>query len=104
MQKQVKITVVRKYFFKDLIDQFLNNPDSVEECDFFNEGDTFIFEGNAEMPKGFCPWAWIDIYHSVSSISKGATLSDWYNQEGMSIVCCSDGLRPVIFKIESIDS
>ncbi len=30
-------------------------------------------------------------------------MKGWMNQENVMITCCSDGTRPVIFKIERID-
>ena len=38
-REKVKITVVKKEFFKDLAEEYLT------------EGDTFLFEGNAQMPE-----------------------------------------------------
>jgi len=55
------------------------------------------------MPEGFCPWAWIDIYRSVSALSAGATYTPWNNKDSIQILCCTDGVRPVVFAIEAID-
>ena len=55
------------------------------------------------MPERFCPWAWIDIYHNVSAISTEATYAPWNKKEGQTIVCCTVGIRHVIFKIELIE-
>lgn len=66
------------------------------------EGDVFIYEGGAEMPDGFCPWAWIDIYGGVSAKAAGATYTPWYNKDGVQVLCCTDGIRPVIFAVETI--
>ena len=64
--KNVKITVLRKGFYPDLIREHLTEPPEECVCDFFREGDQFLYTGGAEMPAGFCPWAWIDLYRSVS--------------------------------------
>lgn len=56
------------------------------------------------MPEGFCPWAWIDIYQSVNAISAGATFAPWNRRDGQTIVCCTDGIRPVVFKVEAIEN
>ena len=56
-------------------------------------GDEFIYEGSAKMPEGFCPWAWIDIYRSVSAMSSGSSCKPWNN---------TDGIRPVVFNVEAI--
>lgn len=99
---KVQITVLKKHFFQELADEYLHNSDSVQSCPILDEGMKFIYEGGANMPNGFCPWAWIDIYKTVSAISFGATFSSWYNKKNMSIECCTDGVRPVIFKIEGL--
>ena len=78
-------------------------PQPPEECvcDFFREGDQFLYTGGAEMPAGFCPWAWIDLYRSVSALSCGASYTPWQRREGVNVVCCTDGLRPVTFLLEA---
>ena len=98
----VRITVLRKQLYEDLAIRFLNQPPCQCACDFFQEGDTFLYTGGAEMPDGFCPWAWIDIYRSVSALSCGATYTPWHKQEGTEVVCCTDGIRPVTFLLETV--
>lgn len=100
--KRVKITVLRKEYYSDLAEEYLTDGKETGSCSLLNEGDEFIFEGSATMPEGFCPWAWIDIYHSVSAISSGSTYAPWNKKDGQTIVCCTDGIRPVIFKVEAI--
>lgn len=51
------------------------------------------------MPEGFCSWAWADIQRDVLVVMSGGSIS-WFNRKNMSIVCCTDALRPVVFKIE----
>ncbi|OUN83551.1 TIGR04076 family protein [Flavonifractor sp. An52] len=101
--KQVKITVLRKQLYSDLVRRYLTEPPEECVCDFFEEGDTFLYTGGAEMPAGFCPWAWIDIYRSVSALSCGATYTPWQKDEGATVVCCTDGIRPVTFLLEAVD-
>lgn len=101
--KNVKITVLKKHFYEDLADAYLTEGRAVGPCPLLEEGDTFLFEGSAVMPKGFCPWAWIDIYRGISAISAGATYTPWNNKDGLQILCCIDGVRPVIFSLEAVD-
>lgn len=101
--KKVKITVLKKNFYTDLADAYLTDGQAVGPCPLLEEGDTFLYEGNAIMPKDFCPWAWIDIYRGVSAISLGAICTPWYNKDGMQILCCTDGVRPVIFSVEAVE-
>ena len=101
--KKVKITVLKKEFYPDLADTYLTEGRTVGPCPLLEEGDVFIFEGEAKMPEGFCPWAWMDIYGGVGAISAGATYTPWNNKDGMTILCCTDGIRPVIFTVEAMD-
>jgi uncharacterized repeat protein (TIGR04076 family) len=103
MMKKVKITVLRKLFYRDLAETYLTEGTKVGACPILNEGEEYIFTGQAIMPQGFCQWAWIDIYKSVNALSAGATFTPWNNKDSMQIYCCTDGIRPVIFKIEALD-
>lgn len=101
--KKVRITVLRKEFYKDFAEEYLTEGAQAGSCVLLNEGDTFLFEGNAQMPEGFCPWAWIDIYQSVNAISSGSTFTPWNRRDSQTIVCCTDGIRPVVFKVEAVE-
>ena len=101
MQK-VKITVIKKAFYSELAECYLTDGQDAR-CSLVNEGDVFVYNGGAEMPKGLCPWAWIDLYSSINALSAGATCTPWQKRDGMSIVCCRDGVRPVSFLLEAID-
>jgi len=101
--KNVKITVLKKMFYSDLADTYLTEGKEVGPCPLLDENDSYIFTGNAVMPEGFCPWAWIDIYRSVNALSAGATYTPWNNKDNTQIICCTDGIRPVVFSIEALD-
>ncbi len=100
--KKVKITVIRKDFYPELADRYLTEGRSVGPCPLLEVGDSFVYTGSAVMPEGLCPWAWIDIYRSVSAISGGSTNAPWNNRDGQTIVCCTDGIRPVVFCVEAM--
>ena len=101
--KRVKITVLRKEFYPEYADAYLTEGREVGPCPLLEAGDTFVFEGGAQMPEGFCPWAWADIYNSVSALAAGASYSPWNNREGQTIVCCTDGIRPVVFELHAME-
>ncbi|AFL99897.1 TIGR04076 family protein [Desulfitobacterium dehalogenans ATCC 51507] len=101
--KKVRITVIRKEFYPEFADRYLTGGKNVGPCPLMNEGDIFLYEGGAEIPKGFCPWAWIDIYRGVNALSAGATYKPWNNQDGVQILCCTDGIRPVVFLVEAVN-
>ena len=92
--KRVKITVLRKEFYPDFADEYLTEGREAGPCGLLNVG-------GAQMPEGFCPWAWIDIYHSVTSVAAGGTYKPWNRKDGQTIVCCTDGIRPVVFRVET---
>ena len=71
--KRVKITVLRKEFYPEYADAYLTEGREVGPCPMLEVGDEFVFEGGAQMPEGFCPWAWVDIYNSVSALAAGAS-------------------------------
>jgi len=99
--KKVEIKVLRKCFHADLAEEYLTDEKDAGPCPLIEEGDSFLYEGSAIMPDGFCPWAWIDVYRAVNAISLGATYTPWQKKEGTTIQCCPDGVRPVIFAIKA---
>lgn len=101
--KKVKITVLRKAFYEDFAESYLTDGKEAGACVMLDEGDVFVFDGHAEMPEGFCPWAWIDIYRGVSSLSSGANYEPWVSRAGAHVLCCTDGVRPVTFLLETLD-
>ena len=101
--KQVKITVLRKHLHRDIAEKYLTDYPNVE-CDFFQEGDTYLYTGEAVMPEGFCPWAWVDIYSRVAALSAGGSHTPWQKRDGVNIVCCLDGVRPVTFLLEAAEN
>jgi uncharacterized repeat protein (TIGR04076 family) len=94
--RQVKITVVKKIFNKDLADKYTYDPSAWHECDHFNVGDVFITDMDRpwDMPEGFCGWAWADIQKLVYGIARDG--------QPCFVTCCTDGYRPVFFQLEKI--
>lgn len=101
--KNVRITVLKRCFDEGLADSYLTEGCAVGPCPLLKEGDSFLYEGGAVMPEGFCPWAWIDVYRGVNAVSAGASYAPWNNRDGMQILCCTDGVRPVVFAIEAVE-
>lgn len=97
MGYDVKITVLKRLFHKDLIEKYTDKPKEWVPCDVFKEGQEFIVSENVPwvMPKGFCGWAWADIQKIVWAIARGGPKRF--------VTSCTDGYRPVIFKIERIE-
>ena len=103
---KVKITVLKKECYKDLQQEYLQNPES-GKCEFFEEGQVFIVdnEGFFRMMNGkFCSEAWDCISRYVyAALQGGSIMKGWTKDEKVMITCCNDGTRPVIFKLERID-
>ena len=99
----VKITVLKKAFYPEMADQYIIEGRDIGPCPLCEEGDSYVFKGSAEMPVGLCPWAWIDIYRTISAMASGATNSSWNNKPNQEVVCCTDGVRPVTFLVERIE-
>lgn len=95
-----KITVVRRMLNQDLIDQYANSR-ITSACTRFADGQEFVCT-DLNMPPGFCHWAWADIQRDAMIISMGGNMP-WVKQPGVQIAACSDGFRPVIFKIERVE-
>jgi uncharacterized repeat protein (TIGR04076 family) len=74
-RKKVKITVVKKLSAEGIYGKNLPvTPKYPHLCDRFTEGQEFIVGDTGAMPEGFCPWA-----------------------------CCTDAIRPVMFKVERLE-
>ena len=96
---KVKITVLRKLNTGDIRQEYGENVEG--ECPAFEVGQEFVVEDLA-MPNGFCPWAWADIQRDIVHLALNGDIP-WIKKKGTMISCCTDGLRPVIFKIERIE-
>ena len=100
--KKIKITVVKKFVAEDLVKDFADEETKNKGfglCDAFEMGQEYILE-KPNVPDGFCAWAWADINRDVIAMMGGADFP-WL-KDGVAIACCTDGLRPVVFKIERI--
>ncbi|TLN06386.1 TIGR04076 family protein [bacterium] len=94
---KVKITVLKRTFNKDAVDECASGP--WEPFSMFKGGQEFTVDG-LFMPQGFCSWAWADIEKYVQVLVHGGNFSG--SKEGMTVACCTDGYRPVIFKLEKL--
>lgn len=50
---KVKITVLKKEFYKDYAEEYLTNGVLAGSCPELEIGDEFIYEGGAKMPMAF---------------------------------------------------
>ena len=101
-QFDVKITVAKKLSTSDVFGK--NMPkisgDVEEVCPRFKEGDVYISE-KGSCPQGFCSWAFADIQRDIIHLRLAGSYP-WIKEEGVAYSCCTDGLRPVVFRLERI--
>ena len=101
---ELKITVMKtlntqEVLGKERAEELGIKPNNI--CPMMAEGDVFTVSEKGRVPEGFCTWMWHDIYPEVITLRMGGNFP-WMKEEGTIIVCCSDGIRPVIAKIERI--
>ena len=97
-----RITVLKRTQNKDIAEQYAVNGENMSPCNLLSDNQEFIFDGY-NYPEGFCSWAWADIQRDAALLANAEANPCWLNQKGITITCCTDGFRPVIFKIERIE-
>lgn len=99
--KRVKITVMRKACYKDLIEKY-ENP-ITHACDM-KEGQVFIADG-WQKPDGFCDSACDSVSSFVMALAHGAEdfYDGWMKNKKSAMLSCNDGFRPVSFLLETMD-
>lgn len=104
-RSRVKITVLKRVDPSVIFNGDVPNRPGTDEkytvCTWCEEGQEWISE-NGRMPEGFCNWAWRDIYKDLSILRFGGNVTPWM-EEGKMITCCTDGVRPVSFKMERVE-
>jgi uncharacterized repeat protein (TIGR04076 family) len=102
MLYKLKITVLKTDFDADIADEYRNPQAHYGPCNIFEAGQEIEVEKWWEIPEGFCEWAWIDIQKPLFALATGAQLDPWMKDPNTWIACCTDGVKPVTFKIERI--
>ncbi|MCD8144595.1 MAG: TIGR04076 family protein [Oscillospiraceae bacterium] len=110
MKYQCKITVLEAKTFPEYQEKYLADP-KAGVCPYFKAGDTFLLDQPLEtdesgqlMNGAFCSEAWYSVVRYVNHALQGEPVVEgWTNDDRMMIACCTDGTRPVIFKVERID-
>ena len=106
VRHKVKITVLKaiepELIYGDKVPIHNETWEPHVRCPVHKEGQEYFVYHNYDKPEGFCPGAWSDIRETVSVLHIGGTYYPWLKENEM-IKCCTDGLRPVIFKIERLE-
>lgn len=99
---KMKITVLKTMNFNQL---YGDKPpiafNDAPQCPRLTEGQEFIFDPG-QLPAGFCPWAFSDLYTAIAHLRFGGGFP-WVKNKREMLSCCSDGARPVLFKIELLE-
>jgi uncharacterized repeat protein (TIGR04076 family) len=103
-RSKVKITVVRRFNPSEV---FNKSPAETTRpfpiCDQFTDGQEFIVGEDGRMPSpDFCNAAWEALWEPVRTLAFGGNYP-WFKEKGVSINCCTDGVRPVVFKLQRIE-
>ncbi len=101
---KVRITVVKRLNFNEIHgNSDLGCSAKMDPvCPRFAEGQEFVTD-MTKMPEGFCPAAFVDIFRFINGLRDGANYP-WMNEQGKVLVCCTDGFRPVVFRLERTEA
>lgn len=125
MQHKCRMTVLDKKLYPELQSRYCADPEA-GACPCYSVGDEYVFErygsrddfwhmGAGTLVKGetgaagsegkpHCSEAWDAISRYIyTALQGGSVMRGWMNDERAMICCCSDGTRPVIFKLERLD-
>ena len=99
--KKIKITVMRKARYEDLIEKY-ENP--IEHACDIEEGAVYICDG-WQKPEGFCDSAWETLSPFVMALAHGAEdfYDGWMKNKKSAMLSCNDGFRPVSFYVEVVE-
>ena len=99
--KKVKITVMRKACYPDLIEKY-ENP--IEHACDMQVGQVFVSE-DRKKPEGLCDNAWRCISPFVFTLGYGGEdfFDGWMKNKKSAMVSCDDGFRPVSYLLETIE-
>lgn len=98
-----KITVLKKTFQEDLVREYVKDKENYGHCPVFEVGQTFVTGGifGNDMPEGFCSAAWQALVMPVNVLIGGGKV---LGIDDVHIACCTDGKRPVIFRLERVEA
>lgn len=98
---ECKITVLKTMSNQDLAEEYCQPGDTPRVCPRFTEGQEFMVAYGSQPDESFCDWAWNDIHKVYLTLIKGGSTPSMKNSNVM-IACCTDGIQPVIFRLERI--
>lgn len=101
MHKNVKITVLRTEYYRELAEQYAVSGLGI--CPFHKKGQTLYSDG-VNPPDGICSVAWQTLAPFARQLSLGELVQPsgtWLKDDRIGVFACPDGIRPVIFLLEA---
>ena len=97
----VRITVIRRTVYKDLMELY-ENP--IEHACDMRIGQVFISHDGAK-PEGLCASAWGSMREFVEELARGGGnfYDGWMKDPHSAMISCNDGFRPVSYYLETIE-
>lgn len=99
---KLKVTVVKCFTNEEIFGDEV--PDHLEgrisPCQKHHPGQQFIME-SLDRPEGFCNWAYDDIYRDMAHLWMDGDFP--IGKPGTMFSSCTDGKKPVIFKLERVE-
>lgn len=100
--KKVKITVIRKASYEDLMEMY-ENP--IEHACDVAEGMGWIV-ADMKKPPDFCQSAWDSLFPFLKELAQGGGnfYNGWMKDPYSAMISCNDGFRPVSFYLQVMDT
>lgn len=98
-----KITVLKTLYHQDLAEEYRRPELHRGPCHLFKVGDAFEVDYLLERPEAFkCDWAWDDIHKVLFAFMLKGDFGTWMEDPDTFVTCCTDGIKPVVFKVERL--
>ncbi len=89
--KGVRITVLKHAVQQDMQKY---TKSEIRPCTAVRDGQEFTAEQPFSKPAGMCDWAWADMRPMIPFV--------FFGRMEQTVVCCTDGFRPVFFRLERL--
>ena len=96
--KDVKITVIRKACYPDLMEKY--DKPILAKCE---KAMQIFISKNGQRPQDLCESAWDSMREFVSVLAHGGGnfYDGWMKNPYSAMISCNDGFRPVSFLLEA---
>jgi len=100
----IKIEVIRLFHPRDVFGKDITYPSGniADICSAFKVGDVFVSEKGTKPVNFPCDWAWRDLYKDIAVLRFGGNFN--HCPTGTIYTSCTDGMKPVIFKLSREES